>query len=71
MKILKVMSYAKQSGSKLISVRAEGAVKWSTEAWGAKEVGSAESADVEISKDLDKRDSYFLRKQWQDCRSAR
>lgn len=76
MKIFKVMSYAKQSGSKLIPERAEGAVKWSTEAWGAsegwlQEVGSAESTDVEISKELDKRDCYFLREQWQDCRSAR
>lgn len=34
-------------------------------------VGSAESTDVEISKELDKRDGYFLREQWQDCRSAK
>lgn len=66
----------KQSGSKLIPMRAEGAVKWSTEAWGAREgllqeVGSAESTDVEISKELEKRNCYFLREQWQDCESAR
>lgn len=65
MKIFKVMSYAKQSGSKLIPVRAEGAVKWSTEAWGElqegwlQEVGSAESTDVEISKELDKKTVIF------------
>lgn len=61
------MSYAKQSESKLIPVKAEGNVKYSTEAWGAREgwfqeVGS-ESTDVEINKELDKWDCYFLREQ--------